>query len=217
MHVYILFYLLPTLFAYDCDEICNITFSVRENTLHDELRWNLTALLTNRTVLFKYFQFSLSNPSKYFEINSPILQYRLKELDREEICENFHFNDECSLQLQIFTQTSFITIFKLIILDENDWKPFFPQDYVPLTIRENLPLNYRVQLPIAYDYDSIQYNIDHYEFIKTIDDVERIFQLEQTPDELRLKLIRTLDCEMTNNYQLYIIAIDKGGYRSNIL
>ncbi|UJR20728.1 hypothetical protein I4U23_023848 [Adineta vaga] len=218
IRIYLHVLLLPIIFAYDCEEICNVTLSVMENTPHENLQWNLTNLLSNRTSLYQYLQFSLSNPSKYFEIHSPTLKFRSIEFDREQICENRNVNDECSLQLQIFTQTSFLLIFKLIILDENDWKPFFSQDYISLIIRENLPRNHRVQLPIAYDYDSIQYNIDHYEFLNhNIEEIQRIFQLEQSQDELRLKLLRILDCEMKNNYQLYIIAIDKSGYRSNIL
>ncbi len=184
-----------------------------ENTPIEKLKWNLIDLLYNRTSSPEYLQFSLSNPSDYFEINSTILKFRLKELDREQICPN----DECLIQLQIFTQTSFIIIFQMIILDENDWKPLFTQDYIYLNIRENLPMNYPVQLPIADDYDSIKYNIDHYEFINNTDEIERIFQLEKSHDELQLKLIQKLDCELKNNYQLYIIAIDKGGWKSNVL
>jgi hypothetical protein len=142
------------------------------------------------------------------------------ELDREEICNKiFLNNDECSLQLQIFTQTSFIILFKMIILDINDWKPYFKTDYIHINIRENLPINYRVQLPIAYDHDSSKYNIDYYEFIPNNDSflIKQIFQLEKFHDELRLKLLKKLDCEERNNYQLAIIAVDKGGLKSNIL
>jgi hypothetical protein len=209
MNYYFYLFLLRIIYAYNCEDICNITVSVRENTSIDKLKWNLMNLTSNRTA-----QFSLSNPSDYFEIKSTILKYRLNVFDRELICK---FNDECSLQLQIFTQTSLIILFKLIILDENDWKPLFNQDYIHLTIRENLPINYRIQLPIAYDYDSIKYNINSYEFINNTEEFERIFQLEKSHDELRLKLLKKFDCEVKNNYQLYIIAIDKGGLKSNIL
>ncbi|UJR28880.1 hypothetical protein I4U23_010100 [Adineta vaga] len=78
-------------------------------------------------------------------------------------------------------------------------------------------MNYRVQLPIAYDHDSSKYNIDHYEFVTEERFLQDIFQLEQIHDELRLKLLKKLDCEQRNNYQLQIIAIDKGGLKSNIL
>ncbi|CAF3535906.1 unnamed protein product [Adineta steineri] len=205
------------MFAYDCQDICNITLSITENTLVEKLTWNLLDLLSNRTSLYEYLQFSLSKPSNEFELNSTILKYRLLELDREKICQNISINDECSLQLEIFTQTSIIIIFKMIIIDENDWKPFFSQEYIHLNIQENRAINYRIQLPIAYDYDSIKYNIDHYEFLNNTDEIERIFQIEEFHGELRLKLIKKLDCETKNNYQLYIIAIDKGGFKSNIL
>ncbi|CAF0903050.1 unnamed protein product [Rotaria sordida] len=217
-HCYFYLFLFPIICAYDCEEVCNITLSVMENTSIEKLQWNLNDLISNRTSSLEYLQFSLSNPSDYFEIElTKILKFRLIELDREKICKNNLLNDECSLQLQIFTQTSFIIIFKMIILDENDWKPLFNQDYIYLNIRENLPINYRVQLPIAYDYDSIQYNIDHYEFINNIEEIEKLFQLEKFHDELRLKLLKKLNCELKNNYQLYIIAIDKGGLKSNVL
>ncbi|CAF3636458.1 unnamed protein product [Adineta steineri] len=205
------------MFAYDCQDICNITLSITENTLVEKLTWNLLDLLSNRTSLYEYLQFSLSKPSNEFELNSTILKYRLLELDREKICQNISINDECSLQLEIFTQTSIIIIFKMIIIDENDWKPFFSQEYIHLNIQENRAINYRIQLPIAYDYDSMKYNIDHYEFLNNTDEIERIFQIEEFHGELRLKLIKKLDCESKNNYQLYIIAIDKGGFKSNIL
>ncbi|CAF0984110.1 unnamed protein product [Rotaria sp. Silwood1] len=220
MRYYYCFYLffIPIIYVCNCEEICNITFSVMENTAIDKLQWNLNDLIHNRTLSFEYLQFSLSNPSDYFEIESTkILKFRLTVLDREKICKKNLFNDECSLQLQIFTQTSFIIIFKMIILDENDWKPLFNQDYIHLNIRENLPINYRVQLPIAHDYDSIQYNIDHYEFTNNTEEMEKIFLLEKSHDELRLQLLKNLNCELQNNYQLYIIAIDKGGLKSNVL
>lgn len=218
----ILFLYLPIIvYSYDCREICNITIYVYENTSINELKWNLIDLLYNRTLtLFPYehYQYSLSNPSDYFEIQSPLLKYRLDELDREKICNKIFFHDdECSLQLQIFTQTSFIILFKLIILDINDWKPYFINDNIHINIRENLPINYLVQLPIAYDHDSYKYNIDKYEFINDNNSIINIFQLEKFHDELRLKLLKKLDCEQKNNYQLDIVAIDKGGLKSNVL
>jgi len=216
MFCYIYLFFIPIIFAYDCEDICHVTISIMENTLIEKLKWNLIDLLFNRTESYQYFQYSLSNPSDYFEIESTIIKYRLKEFDREKICQNI-FN-ECSLELQIFTQTSFIILFKLIILDENDWIPLFNQNYIHLNIRENLSINYRVQLPIAYDYDSIKYNIDYYEFINNTEEIERIFQLEKSShDEFRLRLLKKLDCESKNNYQLFIMAIDKGGLKSNIL
>jgi hypothetical protein len=206
--------LIPLIFAYDCEEICHVKLIALENTPVENLKWNLMDLLSNRTRSYSHFQYSLSNPSEYFELNSTILKFRLKEFDRENICKNIFPTDECAIDLQIFTQTSFIILFKLLILDVNDWKPRFNQDSIDIIIRENLPIDHHVQLPIAYDYDSIKYNIDHYEFIN---EIESIFQLEEFHDELRLKLLKKLDCEMKNNYQLSIIAIDKGGWKSNIL
>lgn len=212
---------LPHVSSYDCREICNITVHVYENTPSDELEWNLIDLLVNRTSTrfpFEHYQYSLSNPSDYFQIDSPILKYRLQEFDREKLCNRVFFHDdECSLQLQIFTQTSFIILFKLIILDVNDWKPYFENDHIHVNIRENLPINYRVQLPIAFDHDSSRYNIDYYQFVHEKDFITDLFQLEKFHDELRLKLLKKLDCEQTNNYQLEIIAVDKGGLKSNIL
>ncbi|CAF0749742.1 unnamed protein product [Adineta steineri] len=225
IHYFIILFslLLPNVLTYDCQEICNITVYVNENTPNNELQWNLINLLSNRTLKsdqYEKYQYSLSNPSDYFEIQSPMLKFRLNELDREKICNKIFFHDdECSLQLQIFTPTSFIILFKLVILDINDWKPYFKNDYIHINIRENLPINYRVQLPIAYDHDSSKYNIDHYEFITNDTQIiiKDIFQLEQIHDELRLKLLKKLDCEQKDNYQLEILAIDKGGLKSNIL
>ena len=220
-HYLLILLFLPKVSTYDCREICDLTVSVFENTRNDELRWDLIELLRNRTSTsfpFEHYQYSLSNPSDYFEIESPMLKFREIELDREKICAKSSSNDdECSLQLQIFTQTSFIILFKLILLDINDWKPFFKTEQIHINIRENLPTNYRVQLPVAFDHDSSQYNIDRYEFINSDQLVEQIFQLEKIHDELRLKLLKTLDCEQSKNYQLQIIAVDKGGLKSNVL
>ncbi|CAF3518749.1 unnamed protein product [Rotaria sp. Silwood1] len=220
-YYFIILFVLPNVLTYDCREICNLTVFVYENTSNDKLQWNLIDLLYNRTLTtfpYEHYQYSLSNPSEYFEIDSPILKFRLLELDREQICNKNFFNDhECSLQLQIFTQTSFFILFKLIILDINDWKPYFKDDHIDINIRENLPINYRVQLPVAYDHDSIEYNIDYYKFINDDHFINELFQLEKFHDELRLKLLKQLDCEQINNYQLQIIAIDKGGLQSNVL
>src|SRR5690348_10844429 len=129
-YIYYLF-LIRIIFAYDCEEICNVTISIMENTSIEKLQWNLNDLIFNRRIQsYEYFQYSLSNPSEYFHIESIILKYHLKEFDREKICQknNFLIYDECSLELQIFTQTSFIILFKLIILDDNDWIPLFKQN-----------------------------------------------------------------------------------------
>ena len=211
-------FLLPLIFAFDCEDICHVRLNVMENTPVEDLQWNLMDLLINRTILNEFFQYSFSHPSDYFELHSSILKFRWKEeFDREKICPNILPNDLCTLDLQIFTQTSFIILFQLIILDMNDWQPRFHQESLNLIIRENLSINYRVQLPIAYDYDSNEYNLDRYEFVNDTENMERIFQLEISVDELQLKLMKKLDCEMKNNYQLFIIAIDKGGLQSNIL
>ena len=210
-------FFIPLIFAYDCEEICRVKISVKENTAVEKLQWNLMDLLANRTATAEQFQYSLSNPSDYFEIHSKILKFHGKEIDRERICPNIFITDSCTLELQIFTQTAFLILFQLIILDENDWQPVFHQNSIALTIPENLPINYRVQLPIAYDFDSIEYNIDHYQFVNDTDEIERIFLLEKLHDELRLKLLKQFDCERKTNYQLFIIAIDKGGWKSNLL
>jgi hypothetical protein len=86
-----------------------------------------------------------------------------------------------------------------------------------VNIRENLPINYRIQLPVAYDHDSLKYNIDYYQFINEDYLIKDLFELENFHDVLRLKLLKKLDCEQTNNYQLEIIAVDKGGLKSNVL
>ena len=212
---------LPYVLTYDCREICDLVVVAEENSDLNDLQWNLVDLLENRTSTrfpYDHYQYSLPNPSNFFEIHSPLLKYHLNELDREVICPRLSSDDaECSLELQIFTQTSFIILFKLIVEDVNDWKPAFKLNDFNVNIRENLPANHHVQLPIAFDHDSSKFNIDHYEFINSNRQIEQIFQLEQIHDELRLKLLKKLDCEQTNNYQLEIVAVDKGGFKSNIL
>ena len=212
---------LPDVFTYDCREICDLVVVAEENSHLEELQWNLIDLLENRTATrfpYDHYQYSLPNPSNYFEIHSPILKFRSNELDRETICPRpASAEAECSLELQIFTQTSFIILFKLIVEDANDWKPMFKTNDFHVNIRENLPANHHVQLPVAVDHDSAKFNIDHYEFVKATRQIEQIFQLEQIHDELRLNLLKKLDCEQTNNYQLEIIAVDKGGFQSNVL
>ena len=209
--------LLRTILAGHCEDICHLTLNVMENTAVNKLQWNLFDLLSNRTTTWEYLQFSLSSPSEYFEIVSPMLKYRPMEFDREKICDKVPFSDECSLHLQIFTQTSFVVLFQLIILDENDWKPFFQQTSIHLNIRENLPDDYRIQLPAAHDYDSSIFNIDRYEFLNNTRDEQDIFRLETSHDDLQLNLIGKLDCERKNHYDLFIVAIDKGGLTSNVL
>lgn len=220
-HYLIILLFLPNVSPYDCREVCDVIVYAQENTPQEDLQWNLIDLLENRTATrfpFEHYQYSLPHSSDVFQIHSPILKFHLKELDRETICRKSSSNDEeCSLQLQIFTQTSFIILFKLIIEDVNDWKPSFKIDQVHVNIRENLPNNHHVQLPVAFDHDSSKFNIDHYEFLNQNYQIGQIFQLEQVHDELRLKLLKRLDCEERNNYQLEIIAVDKGGFKSNVL
>ena len=191
-------------------DLRHVTIQLKENIPIEELRWNLNDYQGNISIDLEY---SLSHSSEYFEIISPYLYYRGEQFDREELCST----DLCQFELQIFTQYSFILLFQLIILDVNDCQPRFEDSSMEFIIRENLPKDYRVELPMADDRDSMEFNIDRYEFVNTSIEIERMFRLEKSSREFRLKILEPFDCERNRNYHLFIIAIDKGGWKSNIL
>ncbi|CAF0868605.1 unnamed protein product [Didymodactylos carnosus] len=210
----------------NCKDICDLNVYVHENAPVENLKWNLIDLLKQRVNTTNYFdqlQFSLSTTSKtttatYFQLSSSILSYNHSQLDREEFCKlNLcsYEQYQCDLSLSIFTQTSFIVIFQLIIQDQNDIVPIFDQSNIDIVIRENLQPFYHYQLPTARDLDSNMYNIDKYSFVNN--EFNHIFELIYSNNELNLKVLKTLDCEQRSSYQLKIIAQDKGGQKSNIL
>lgn len=198
---------IPLIIAFDLHPI---RIELKENTPFEQLHWNLNDYQRNTSINWQY---SLSQPSDYFEIIASNLYFRGKEFDREELCSK----DFCQLELQIFTQSSILLLFQLIILDVNDCQPWFDQSEIEFILRENLPKDYRVQLPMAIDRDSNEFNLDRYEFVNTSIEIERIFQMEKSSEEIRLKILEPFDCERHRNYHLFLIAIDKGGWKSNIL
>ena len=211
--IYGYFLIMPMIFAWNCEQICRITIGVKENTPLEQLQWNLRDYEQNHSINWQY---TLSNSLDLFEIiNSTDLIYRGDDFDREKLCPTI---DPCTFDLQIFTQhSSLIILFHLIILDENDCQPRFERESIDFLIRENLSNNYRIQLPIARDDDSNEYNLDRYEFVNENQPIEHMFRLEKFHDELKLKFLQPFDCERKRDYQLFIIAIDKGGWKSNVL
>lgn len=104
-------------------------------------------------------------PYMYFLINHSsrgILTIR-KEIDRDELCRlrRCRCDTWCDLELEIIVNSEQLNIELIIIriIDQNDHKPIFLNNYLNLTIVENAPIGAMIKLESAIDYDQGQNSI----------------------------------------------------------
>ncbi len=104
-------------------------------------------------------------PYMYFLINHSsrgILTIR-KEIDRDELCRvrRCRCDTWCDLELEIIINSEQLNIelITIRIIDQNDHKPIFLNNYLNLTIVENAPIGAMIKLESAIDHDQGQNSI----------------------------------------------------------
>jgi hypothetical protein len=136
-------------------------------------------------------------------------------IDREELCQTHICNCErCILTLEIIASSQTVDILSLDITIENinDNRPTFPVSTFQIRLSENTDINHISSFPAATDLDyqdRIEYRI------VTLDDNkdEDLFQTFaivdlHTENQLGLRLLKSLDRETRNSYQMKIVATD---------
>lgn len=137
-----------------------------------------------------------------------------KVIDREVICKN---QKSCDIAYEVLTNKDaavFSISVTLRIIDINDNTPTFNPDKKVLNISESSPVDMTYPLKSAVDLDTGANNgITSYEFSPFSTQNEN-FELFVTNDNnelgLNIKLVKSLDREVKDNFQLLILAKDSG-------
>ncbi|XP_034036967.1 protocadherin gamma-A2-like isoform X18 [Thalassophryne amazonica] len=129
-----------------------------------------------------------------------------KPLDREK-------NDQLHLVLTAVDggdpQMSGTMQIIITVLDANDNAPVFTQRTYKATVTENSSTGTIVATVTASDADHGSYGKITYSIRNTLDDVNRIFQINQENGEIAL--IRNIDFEQSQKFQINVLASDEGG------
>jgi len=135
-------------------------------------------------------------------------------VDRDVICPGA---ETCDVKLDVAVQPA--QYFRVIrvtitILDINDNAPRFPDAVVNFRILESTVVRTGLVLPAAVDPDSPEFSVRGYRDVTHSDtfDLREIRKPDSTSGsrELRLVLVRPLDRERVERYQLKIMAVDGG-------
>jgi len=129
-------------------EVVNLRRLLFSKELTDNL--NLDFSLVKRDE-FPYMFFIINHSSR------GILTIR-KEIDRDELCRlrRCRCDTWCDLEIEIIiinNEQFNIELITIRIIDQNDHKPIFLNNYVNLTIVENAQIGAMIKLESAIDYD----------------------------------------------------------------
>ncbi|XP_069619830.1 protocadherin gamma-B2-like isoform X28 [Ranitomeya imitator] len=103
------------------------------------------------------------------------------------------------------------TLLKIIVIDGNDNAPLFSQDIYKINLKENIPVNSTVIILNATDNDEgINAQIT-YSFMKTSRNIHHTGIFSINPNTGEIKIIVSLNFEVTKNYELSVQAKDGGG------
>ncbi|CAF1425281.1 unnamed protein product [Adineta steineri] len=170
---------------------------------------------SKNTIQFSFLSDS-SPHNSFFMIDSLTGRISIKRMiDREELCQTHTCNCErCLLTLELIASSQTVDILSLDIVIENinDNQPIFPVSTFQIRLSENTDIGHVSSFPSATDLD---YQ-DHLEYrIVPIDKTNNQELLEtfsiinlQTENQLGLRLLKSLDREKRNLYQMKILASD---------
>ena len=155
------------------------------------------------------YSFLDENPYLHLQEDTGVIR-TVQMIDRDQVCSEM---SSCYMQLHVLVQPIFqIITVKVEVIDINDNVPVFPVNEVSYIIAESASLGTTIKIPSAQDQDSSEYRIKWYELLPTTQDA---FALKSTrlldgSTHLQLVLLKTLDPEKQDSYQLEVVASDGG-------
>ncbi|CAD5118791.1 unnamed protein product [Dimorphilus gyrociliatus] len=154
---------------------------------------------------FRLFETSEMDFSKNFSLGKFGELKTETTIDRDYICTN---KETCLIKLEggMVRGRSFQLLpITVQIRDINDNNPKFPFKSLRKYISESARPEHYISIPKAYDPDKPEFSIKSYKL-----NVQPIFSLRVTSNDLRLVLRTTLDREKVSKYNLKLTAIDGG-------
>ncbi|XP_063784653.1 protocadherin gamma-C5-like isoform X22 [Pseudophryne corroboree] len=150
-----------------------------------------------------YFSLSVTNRNDGTLIAELVLE---KILDREEKAEHRLILTAIDGGKEPRSGSTQISV---IVLDINDNPPVFDQSLYKINVQENIPLKTVIMKLNATDLDEgingeFVYSFDH----RTLETAQQIFDLNPQTGEIFNKGI--VDFEVSNVYELFVRAVDKG-------
>uniref|UniRef100_A0A8C2WGD1 Cadherin domain-containing protein n=1 Tax=Cyclopterus lumpus TaxID=8103 RepID=A0A8C2WGD1_CYCLU len=97
----------------------------------------------------------------------------------------------------------------ITVLDANDNAPVFTQPTYKATVHENSPKGTLVDIVSASDADHGSNGKITYSITNTLDNVRKVFEVNEENGDVNL--IGNIDFEDSRNYQIHLLASDKGG------
>lgn len=155
---------------------------------------------------YAYIEYSIltGNSFRVFDIDrSTSVLYLLKKLDYET--QSSHFLMVNRLDLSTPYPNSTTIEVKIIVVDENDNSPEFPEDPVIFSVPENVALNQIAWVYNATDRDTGSFGRIQYQILEQ--SPESAFAIDLVTGEL--KVTKSLDYERFNEYILVVEATDQ--------
>uniref|UniRef100_A0A8C2WLE9 Cadherin domain-containing protein n=1 Tax=Cyclopterus lumpus TaxID=8103 RepID=A0A8C2WLE9_CYCLU len=106
-------------------------------------------------------------------------------------------------------QMSGTMLIVITVLDANDNAPVFTQPTYKATVHENSPKGTLVDIVSASDADHGSNGKITYSITNTLDNVRKVFEVNEENGDVNL--IGNIDFEDSRNYQIHLLASDKGG------
>lgn len=183
------------------------------NTLVANVRRDLSRRSSHSATTLPLLRYRLRNESNYFRIDSVTGELRTKSvIDRDELC---YMRDVCEITADVIVEPlQYYDIVAIVVnvLDINDNPPRFPQDSVRVEVLESTAVGAAFLLPSADDIDGEDFAVKEY---RMVDQGQRKFRLNHAKqadgsDQVRLRLVESLDREHVSNYSMRIVALDGG-------
>ena len=170
-------------------------------TVHEEQK---PGTLVGNITVRENFSYRFSSENDYFSINSRTGSICTKRsIDRERLVKD-------EMEFVVLSSAPVYPIeVKVRILDINDHSPKFSSSVFQIDVPESQKVGTVIPISSAVDLDSVKNGLtDNYSIISGNDTGK--FSLEILYNVLHLKILRRLDRETENLYQLNISAVDRG-------
>lgn len=196
-----------------------VTFRIKE----EESVGTYVGTMRDANLGVQSWNYKISTQQTDFSLNDSTGDlYTMTKIDRDEKCKNFQpgSSSECQVEFRVaFTSPNGTKIIEVtvIIEDINDNAPLFPTYTFEQKLPENTGINDYFAIPRAEDKDSGSFGITEYK----LNPLDPMFSLKYEIDltgkyAVSIVVIKELDRERKDRYQLNVQAIDGGGKPGNM-